>query len=261
MNIFAIGRIVKEHPSEFLTAAGLVIDGLAVWRMGGACVKANRIIEARTEEKGEKLTPSEKVQETWTLFLLPGLLFIAGESCHVASNIKSRQKQIALASVAAMSETAYTKIKEQAPEVVGKKKAETLKEKTLQAMARDNMPENDEEIEQARGDHRTGAKNVLIYDRFGGKWFRSNTEELISTQNKINDKLLKEGAGYNDFYQEMGLQYSTIGDLLGWPEGEQIEIGWVGGSDPFARPDGTDEPYLVMDIIPEPTVKFDDFYR
>ena len=254
-------QFVKNHPSGLLTATGFSLNVLAMVSLNDAAVKADRIIEARTDEKGEALTKMEMLKETWRVYALPSGLFVLGSACHFGSCYASHKKQVALAGAAVLSETAYTKMKDQLPDLAGPKKGKTIIEKVAQNKAAENLPESDEEIEQATRDHRTGAKDVLIYDDYGGKWFRSNTEELISVQNIMNG-LLNDGAelAYNEIYQELGLRPAGHADEAGFSD-TQISISWIGGMDPFVRADGTEEPYLIMMVEPRPTVKYSDSFR
>ena len=258
MNVFTL---IKKHPSAALTITGIGFDVLFGISMGEAFVKSNRVIEAKIEEKGEKLTKKETVKETWHFFIVPFVLFGCGSTCHITSVRTGYKKQMAVAAAAAGVETAYTTMKDQLPEVVGPKKANAVKEKTAQVLAQNNLPQDDEEIEQAIRIDRTGPKNVLFYDDWGGKWFRSNTECVIEVKNWIQTQLnAGERISYNEVYRQQGLKPSETQDYFGWSDGQLIDVTWYGGTDSFVRADGTEEPYLIMQFEPRPSIGYDDLH-
>lgn len=256
-------RFGKNHLSVILTGTGIALDVCAAIATGDAFVKANRVIEAKTVEYDRRLTNKEKTELTWRFFILPAGLAAGGAACHIGSNVASYKKQVALISVATASETAYSTLKDQLPDIVGKKKAQQVEEKTVQTVAQNNL--DGAVIEHGAERHpKCGPKNVLMQEAICGRMFYSNTEELVHIQNLLN-QMRGEGTTelpYNEFYYEEGLDESHAGDILVWPKiepgGDVIEISWYGGLAPFKHPDGTEEPYLVVDFNIRPTVIYED---
>ena len=251
-----------KHASPILTGVGISLDISCAITTGEAMIKARRIIDAKAQEKGSKLTKEEMVRETWKLFLLPISLGALGAGCHIGSNIASHKKQMALMGIATASETAYTKLKDQLPELAGPRKSKQIRESQLQSMAEDDYPQT-EEIEMARRRSTPNAAAQLFYMPYTGRWLRTNTDDLIRSQNEVNTKILSEGSAcFADLEYSLGAKPSKMGELLEWRAdmGEQLEIGWVGSREPFIHQDGSEESYFIVDITPEPKLGYMDVY-
>ena len=258
-------QFTKKHLPGILTGTGIVLDVSGAVAMGDACVKANRVIEAKTQELDRRLTKEEKLKATWKFFVLPtGLLILAG-SCHVGSNVASHKKQLALVGVATASETAYTKLKEQLPEIAGKTKAKKIAEKTVQDMAKESLPEDEAVIEKPVSPEHWGARNTLFFDRWNGRWFWSNTQEIgdvaITLNNLLGDDSNDYQAAMNDMYIELGLKPCDSGDIWRWDKNimgqqEKLDLYWTAGDGVFTMSDGTEIPYLILRFSHDPTVKW-----
>lgn len=251
-------KSLKKHSSPILTGLGISLDVTCAVLTGQAMVKAHRIIEAEADKLGRRLTNEEKVKLTWKLFLLPVGFGMAGAGCHIGSNIASHKKQMALMGIATASETAYTKLKDQIPEIVSPKKAKDIKEAHLQNMAKSNFPQ-EEEIETASKRQTPNAEAVLFFEPFTGRWFRANTDDLTRSENVINGMMNNDGrVCLADLEYELGLKCSKMGEMLEWRIDIDglVEIGWIGSTESFIHKDGTEEPYFILDIKPEPRLGY-----
>lgn len=259
-----IKRPIKDNLPIILTVTGIALNISFGISMGKSCVKANRVIEAKSEELKRRMTKKEKVQETWQFFVLPVILFSAGSACTIGATVDGHRKQVAALGIATGAETAARTMKEQLPEIVGQKKAEKVTEKAIQELAKKNLPDEDEEIEIGRTRYpEFGGKTVLMWEPFGGRWFRSNTEELKHIQTVLNEMRDKNGSFlFNDFYYEEGLKPSRIGELFVFDKqfaDDIIEIGWVGCEEPFIHSDGTAEPYLIVMFNQDPVLNYNSY--
>lgn len=249
--------------SAILTGTGIFLDVLCAVSTGRACVRASRIIEAKSEEEDRKLTKKEKAKETWQLFLLPIGLGLAGGGCHIGSTIKSTRKQAAFMTMAAGAETAYTRLKDEIPEVVGKKEAAKIDEAVAIKEAKEKIPENIDEIELIKKPEKFGSRNVLVYDRFSGKWIRTNTEEIVHAQNVVQEMQNNEPdvpVEAAEFYYELGVEPGDVAESHVWIHEYDglMSVRWYGGEGTFLRADGTEEPYLVMEFSPRPRLGFNE---
>lgn len=249
-----------------LTATGLALDVSCAITTGKACIKANKIIESKMEEYGRALTTKEKAELTWKLFLLPIGLGTAGAACHIGTNVwhtsQNKKKEAALMTIAAGTETAYARLKEEMPEVVGKNKATKIEEKVADRVAIDNMPTNEEAIERSRKPELYGPRNVLFCNAFDGRYFWSNTEEILHTQNVIQGMQNgnpDEPVQWKEFYYEQGLsEESVVGEIFGWIKDFDglAYFTWSGCTQPFVRADGTEEPVLILKPDPRPRLLY-----
>ena len=94
-------------------------------------------------------------------------------------------------------------------ETIGEKKEQGIRD----AVAKDKMkkdPVVDKEVII------TGRGSSLCYDSIS-RYFECDIETIRKAENTINKKLLNEMyVSLNDFYYEIGLRPSDIGDDLGW---------------------------------------------
>lgn len=257
MNMKWLKTLMDKRGTTILTSAGLAFDISCAITAGRATVIANRMIEAKMEDVERELTAQEKIELTWKVFMLPAGLGLAGAACHIGSTIKSNRKQAALMGVAGAAETAYTRLKEEMPEVVGKNKAAKIEEAAAQRAARENIPQNEEGIERIRRQEMYGPRNVLVYDSFQGRWFYTNTEEITHVQNVIQGMQNgnpNEPVELNQVNYEFGLKGSKTGEAHVWTKDydDLMSMLWYGGDGTFLREDGTEEPYLVLKYDPEP---------
>lgn len=258
-----------KRGTTLLTGAGIAFDISCAITTGRACVLANRIIEAKTEEYGRTLTPKEKVEETWQLFVVPGILGVAGGACHIGSTVKSHRKQAALMSVATATETAYERLKDEIPEVVGKNKADKIEESVVQKNAKEHQPSRDTDIINITKPESFGPRDTLMFDNMQGLWYRSNTEELLAIQNTLNAMLndcrndggvSKDPVSLTEYNYELGIKPGELASRYVWPaeQDENISIKWTGCLEPYIHPDGTEEPYLIVRFDPEPVIWYTD---
>lgn len=63
----------------------------------------------------------------------------------------------------------------------------------------------------------TGQGDVLFYDDFSGRYFKSNIEKVRRVVAELNVRLTEDlYVPVNDFYWELGLDQTTMGDVNGW---------------------------------------------
>ena len=77
--------------------------------------------------------------------------------------------------------------------------------------------------------YNTGNGGTLVYDPQFDKYFRCNIDCIDKAVNKLNNRMVSGHCEYislNEFYDELGVSRSGIGDNLGWNIGRDglIEI-------------------------------------
>ena len=94
--------------------------------------------------------------------------------------------------------------------------------------------------------------NSLCYDAFSGRYFYSDIEKIKRTENEFNRRLLQEDyLSLNEFYYELGLSGTYIGDRLAWrADRGLVETNF---SAQLAE-DGT--PVLVLEFITPPSYDY-----
>ena len=70
----------------------------------------------------------------------------------------------------------------------------------------------------------------LFLEPVSGRYFKSDMEKIRRIENECNKKMLHDINGYmslNDFYDELGLEHSSIGYELGWNSYNLLEIDYI----------------------------------
>lgn len=102
------------------------------------------------------------------------------------------------------------KLQEKVAETVGEKKAEEIKTKIVKEKIENNPMANKEVIITSKGD-------TLCYDSVSGRYFKSDIDTIKKIVNELNRRMLSESyISLNDFYYELGLSFTKMGDQLGW---------------------------------------------
>lgn len=239
---------LKRHSPEILVGIGvtgmLTTTVLAV----KATPKALRIIDEKKSEN-QNLSKKEIVESTWKFYVPAGITCALSIACIIGASSVNTKRNAALATAYTLSETALQEYKSKVVETIGSKKETDIRD----AIAKDHIEQNpvskNEIIVTNNGD-------ALCYDMLSGRYFKSSIEKLRKAENILNKDLREETyVSLNEFYSEIGLKPTKIGDLLGW----NIDYGYVEleFSSQIAE-DGT--PCLVIDYLVAPGYNYANLY-
>ena len=241
-----------KHSPEILTGigiAGMITSGILAVR---ATPKALLLIEAKHTELGlehdEKLPPAEAVKATWKCYIPAAVTSLMSIICLVGASSVSARRTAALATAYKLSETALAEYQEKVIEEVGEKKERVIRDKVAEECIKKDPVSNHEVII-------TGKGTTLCYDGTFGRYFRSDIDSIKKAINKVNRSVVTDMyVSLNDFYDEIGLSPTKIGDDLGWnlDDGE-IDVDF---SSQLAE-DGT--PCLVIRYTVAPKYDFSNF--
>lgn len=243
-----------------LGIAGFVFTAVAT---GDAAIKADKIIkdeievdywtthENESERWGYDISFKRKVELTWKLFVPPVLsgilsagLIIGGNSIHV-------RRSAAMAAAYEIAKTSYDDYREAVIGEIGEKKEKAVHDRIAKKKIESNP------VSKAGSVVVTDDGNTLCYDALAGRYFRSDIGHVQKAVNLVNHEMLS-GAGYvslNDFYDELNLDHSAMGDELGWNTDDGLVD--VSFSSQLAD-DGT--PCLVIEFVKPPKYNFDRYY-
>lgn len=202
---------IKKHSPEILTGVGIagMIAGtvLAVKQTP----KALELMGEKKEELGEeKLTVIEVVKTTWKCFLPIVVIDTISIICLIGADSVNLKRNMALMTTYALSETALKEYKDKAIEIVGEEKNREI----IDAVAKDKISQNPVSKQEVIV---TGKGKVLCYETLSGRYFESDINTLRTAESVINQKLINENyALLNEFYYEIGLGMTDIGDDIGW---------------------------------------------
>lgn len=204
---------MKKHSPEILTGigiAGMITTTVMAVR---ATPKALLLIaerECEDESVFPNLTLLEKVKTTWTCYVPAAITGIMSVSCLIGASSVNVRRNAALATAYTLSESALKEYQEKVIETIGEKKEETVRD----AIAKDRLDNNPV---SSREVIITEKGNTLCYDAISGRYFKSDIDKIKKAVNEINRNMLDEMyVSLNDFYYEIGLDNTKIGDDLGW---------------------------------------------
>ena len=243
----SIKGVLERHASEILTGigvAGMVTSTvLAVKATPKACLLIN---DRKDELEVEKLPVTELVKTTWKCYIPAVVTCGASIACLVGASSVNFKRNAALATAYKLSEAALSEYKDAVIETIGEKKEQSVRDKVAEERLKKNPVSKSEIIV-------TGNGTTLCYDPVGNSYFKSNIQQIESAKNKLNARMLSENyVSLNDFYDELGIGPTKLGDDLGWDiyKDGLVEIAF---SSQLAE-DGT--PCLVMDYSIAPRYEY-----
>ena len=207
----SIKGVLERHAPEILTGigvAGMVTTTiLAVKATPKACLLIN---DRKDELEVEKLSATELVKTTWKCYIPAAVTCGAAIACLVGASSVNFKRNAALATAYKLSEAALSEYKDAVIETIGEKKEQSVRDKVAEERLKKNPVSKSEVIV-------TGNGTTLCYDPVGNSYFKSSIQQIESAKNKLNARMLSENyVSLNDFYDELGIGPTKLGDDLGW---------------------------------------------
>lgn len=208
-------EIVKHCPEIFMFfgITGMLSAGVLAVR---ATPKALKLIEAEQDKRSDdqtSITALDTVKLTWRCYIPSAVAATLSTGCLIASNSVHTRRNAALATAYAFSETALKEYKEyrgKVVEAIGEEKEQAIRD----VMAKEKIESNPVGVNEVIV---TGKGATLCYETTSARYFRSDIDKIKKAENELNRRLLNEiWVSLNDFYDELGLPTTSLGDKLGW---------------------------------------------
>lgn len=232
----SVRTVMKKHSPEILTGigiAGMITTTVMAVR---ATPKALILIEdKRNELVTDKLTPLETIKAAWSCYIPAALVGSVSVFCLVGASSTNLRRNAALATAYTLSESTLKEYQEKVVETIGEKKEQSIRE----SVAKDKLLNNPvrEVILTDKGGH------TKCYDVITDRYFESDKGIIERAVNKLNRQMRDElYVTLNEFYYEIGLDPSKMGDMLGW----NIDKGYI-EIDYSSHLDANGTPCLVLD--------------
>ena len=202
---------VKKHSPEILTGigiAGMITTTVMAVR---ATPKALILIEEKKDElEVNELTPKEIVQAAWACYIPAAVTGTVSIACLIGASSVNIRRRAALATAYTLSESALKEYQEKVVETIGEKKEQGIRDAVAKDKIEKNPVSNREVVILERG-------NTLCFDAVSGRYFKSDIEKIKKAVNELNLRMRDEMyISLNEFYYEIGLNGTSIGDELGW---------------------------------------------
>lgn len=214
---------IKYSP-EILTGIG--IAGMITTTV--LAVKATpKALQLMEDEKAEldlhpddSLTVAETIKVAWKPYIPAAITGTVSVACLIGASSVNLKRNAALATAYKLSETALAEYKEKVVETIGERKEKTIREKVAQDKVKNAKPVNKEVII-------TGSGETLFLDSISMRTFKSDIEVIRKIVNNLNYRMvsgMEEYIALNEFYDEIGLPRTKVGDDLGWNLGRDGQI-------------------------------------
>ena len=209
--------------------------------------KSQRILEELEYTSEKPPTRKEKFQKVWKVYLPPFASAVATITLAVGAHSVNMRRQATLIEAYLMANSARKELVEKTEEVVGKNKMQKIHEEIVKDKVTANPPTEENVIFTSHGD-------VLCFDVWSGRYFKSDPEYIRKTINDANERMVSnERIYYNDLYYEWGIPPIKVGSNLRW---SMEETGLIDLRAESGLHDITGRPYYAIDWYTPPVPKY-----
>lgn len=240
----SIRTVMKKHSPEILTGIGIAGMITTAVMAVKATPKALILIEdKKTELDKEKLSASETVRTAWFCYIPAVIAGLISTACLIGASSTNLRRNAALAAAYTLSESTLKEYQDKVVEIIGEKKERSVRE----AVAKDKL-----ERDPVREVILTDKGGTICYDAISGRYFKSDIDKINRAVNDLNRQMRDEMyVTLNEFYYELGLDGTKLGDDLGW----NIDKGYI-ELDYSSHLDSNGTPCLVIDYQAAPVYDY-----
>lgn len=242
-------QFANKHSPEILTGIGIAGMITATVLAVRATPKALELLEEKKNEDWvDELSPLEVIKTAWKPYVPAAVTGVASVACLIGASSVNAKRNTALATAYKLSETALTEYREKVIETIGEKKEKTVRDKVAEERVKKNPVSKSEVIVTNNG-------TTLCFDPISARYFKSSIDKIKRAENELNKQMLHDISGYvslNEFYDELGLDHTSVGDDLGWNVDRLIDISFS------SQLNDNGEPSVVLDYLVAPKY---DFYK
>lgn len=245
-----IRKFASKRSPEILTGigiAGMITTTILAVR---ATPKALELLEEKKKEESvDELSSFEVVKVAWKPYIPAMVTCIASTACLIGASSVNTKRNAALATAYKLSETALSEYRDKVVETIGEKKERIVRDKVAEERVKKNPVSKNEVIV-------TGNGKTLCFDPISGRYFMCSIETIKKAENTLNKQMLHDISGYvslNEFYDELGLDHTSVGNDLGWNTNQLIDI------DFSSQLNDNGEPSVVLDYLVAPKYDYYNF--
>ena len=249
-------RCIKHYSPTILTWFG--VTGVVVTAVMSAKAHLKAVDTIFLHEEGNydpehpeidnyvELDFKEKIKLTWKIYLPPVIMGMATISCIVAANSINQKRQAALVSAYSLSAKALEEYKNKIKEEFGEEKSQDIQKAIVEDKG---VPEKKD------------PKKDLFYDSFGGRFFESTFEDVVSAEYYLNREFATQGlVSLNQFYMYLGIEETPAGNVVGWSIDQFNEMGvdyWLDFQNRWVEDKEANKKYVYIDYAWDPTIEYD----
>ena len=242
---------VSKHSPEILTGigiAGMVATTILAVKATPKAIELIKNEKELAESYNEELTQMGKVKACWKCYIPAAVTGVMSITCLIGASSVNTKRNAALTAAYTLSDSALREYREKVVETIGEKKEKTIKDKISEETIKQNPVTKSEVYITDKGDS-------LCFEPMSGRYFKSDIDKIKRAKNNLNEKILVDafnaGVSLNDFYEEIGLPKTSMGENLGW----NLDTGII---DIYLSAQITDEgtPCLVINYTNPPKYDF-----
>ena len=210
--IKSVERVLTKYSPGILTGIGIAGMIGATFMAVKATPKALYLIETKKEESEvEELTSVETIKTCWKCYIPAALTTVVSAACLIGASTVSAKRNAALATAYSISEAALREYQEKVVEVIGEKKEKAVRDAVAKdQIERDPVTKSEVVIIDSNS-------NTLCYEPLSGRYFKSTIDKIKKAEIKLDRQMIQEMyVSLNDFYWEIGLDGTDLGDKMGW---------------------------------------------
>lgn len=209
-------KFAEKRMPEFLTATGLVLNGVSVVEAIRNTPRALDELRSAEEEKGEELTTKEKIEAAWKCYIPTMVTGVLGAGCIIGGAVGFRKQNAALVSLYAISEGALSEYKKKMIQELGETKVKEIEQKMDQEVVNKLALPGDDDEESPNTALSLRRRDICL-DTWINKPFYASEIEIREAVNELNDEINHgDFVSLNDFYFKIGQDPVDFGGEIGW---------------------------------------------
>lgn len=239
-------KLTNSAP-ELLVGLGLVGFATSTVMAVKATPKALQLIEEersiREDNDEPEMTKIDIVKTAWKPYIPSIAFYTLSTACIFGSNSIISKRNTAIMAAYKLTEKAYTEYKDAVVEQIGSVNEREIVEKINERKMKET-PYNETLV--------IGDGDVIVYDSLSARYFRSTTLAVEKCVVDLNFRILNDMyASVNDFYELLGIDYTSTGHDMGWNIDNKLEVYYSSK----ITDDG--KPCIVLNYEKPPIVEFD----
>lgn len=257
----AVRKFWTDNATTILTGAGVAgtaATGVLAWRGGyKACQKhierenilaseaVTTLNETGDPDAVKTMTKPEKVMLALP-DTIPSVLAGGGTiAAIIMAHKMNAQKAAALAALYGLSQKQLEEYKNKIDEKLTGPKSQAVRDEIQQDRVNQNPPPKDVII--------IGSGEVLCYDSWSGRYFKSSVEAIRKAENAVHLEILNSNAApLRTFYDALGLLPVSMDNELGWNSNHPMNIHITS----VLTPDET-EPCIAIEFTNYPVMEYE----
>lgn len=225
-------KIVSDNSPVILTGVGIVgviATGVLSAKAGySAGYKMSNSDLENGYPTERKVRAKQVARMTWKLYLPSAVTGVGTIASIAAANKIGTNRAAALAAAYTITDKAFTEYKSKVVETIGEKKEQAVRDEIMK-----DRVKNDERPSLIVAEN----ADVICYDAYTDRYFKSTMEKLKKAQNDTNYEILHNMyVSLSEFYARVGLEKTAFSDEVGWTSDHLLELHFTSCMTPDDKP-------------------------